>query len=90
MTLRKHIHFRGRVQGVGFRFTAQSIAAGFRVTGFVKNLSNGEVELVAEGEPEELRQFLATLRDEMAVNIHGEQSTDTPGTGEFSRFEIRY
>lgn len=89
MLQRKHIHFRGRVQGVGFRFTTRSIAAGFNVFGFVKNLPNGEVELVVEGEPDEVRQFLAVLRDEMSANIHGENAIDSPGTGEFSRFEVR-
>ena len=48
---RRRVVFSGRVQGVGFRFTCQSLARGFDVAGYVRNLADGRVELVAEGEP---------------------------------------
>ena len=47
-----HILYEGRVQGVGFRYTTKSVANGFEVTGTVRNLTDGRVELVAEGERE--------------------------------------
>ena len=57
--IRRRVHFSGRVQGVGFRYTCQSIARGFDVGGYVRNLPDGRVEPLAEGEPGELDNFLA-------------------------------
>ncbi|HET7624435.1 MAG TPA: acylphosphatase [Verrucomicrobiae bacterium] len=58
-----HIFYSGRVQGVGFRYTVKSVAAGFEVTGTVRNLADGRVELVAEGQREELEAFRSAIRD---------------------------
>jgi acylphosphatase len=59
------VHYEGRVQGVGFRYTVKNIARGFDVTGTVRNLPDGRVELVAAAaDPEELGAFL----EEIAVN----------------------
>ncbi|MDA7980207.1 MAG: acylphosphatase [Pirellulales bacterium] len=90
MSARQHIFFQGRVQGVGFRFTARSLAKDFTVTGFVRNLPNGEVELVAEGAAAELEGFLGALREEMSHNITSERVGQSVATNEFSAFEIRY
>ena len=57
------ILYSGRVQGVGFRYTARSIAAGYNVTGTVKNLADGRVELVAEGERDELEAFRKAIAE---------------------------
>jgi acylphosphatase len=57
------IFYSGRVQGVGFRYTVKSTAAGFEITGTVRNLSDGRVELVAEGAREELDAFRDAIRD---------------------------
>ena len=54
---RLHIHYQGRVQGVGFRWAVREVAEGFDVTGWIRNLSDGRVELVAEGERHELESF---------------------------------
>lgn len=51
------------MQGVGFRHTARSVAAGFDITGTVRNLPDGRVHLVAEGPETELRAFRGALRD---------------------------
>ncbi|QBG46908.1 acylphosphatase [Verrucomicrobia bacterium S94] len=61
---RKQLHafFSGRVQGVGFRYTVCELASSFAVTGFVKNLWDGDVELVAEGAHQELVDFLNRIR----------------------------
>jgi len=59
------VHYEGRVQGVGFRYTVKNIARGFEVTGTVRNLPDGRVELIAaSAEPEELEAFL----EDIAVN----------------------
>jgi acylphosphatase len=56
--------YTGRVQGVGFRYTTKQLAAGFEVTGTVRNLPDGSVELIAEGLREELEAFREALRNE--------------------------
>lgn len=59
----KRIHFEGRVQGVGFRYQVKQIAMGFEVTGWVRNLPDGRVEMEAMGPAEELEAFLAAIED---------------------------
>lgn len=58
-----HVLFAGHVQGVGFRYTTVDMARDFRVTGWVRNLRDGRVELLAEGEERELNAFLDQVRD---------------------------
>ena len=55
--------FAGRVQGVGFRYSTKQLAKGFDVTGWVKNLPDGRVELQLMGDEEELDEFIAELHD---------------------------
>ncbi len=89
-TKRHVVHYSGRVQGVGFRYCARQTAEGFAVSGFVLNLSDGRVRLVAEGQSTELNAFLAELSARMGRNIrHAQQQIEAP-TGEFSTFEIRF
>ena|SRR6516162_1804164 len=59
----KRVSYEGRVQGVGFRFTVKSIAAGYEVVGWVKNLIDGRVELLAQGETPEVEGFLEAILD---------------------------
>jgi len=87
---RRHVFYEGRVQGVGFRYTARHIARRYQVSGYVRNLPDGRVELVAEGQPDELDRFLADIREEMRGFIRHEDVTRLPATGNFSGFEIRY
>lgn len=55
--------FSGTVQGVGFRFTTERLARHFKVVGYVRNLSNGKVEVAAEGEEQVLADFLKAIRE---------------------------
>jgi acylphosphatase len=90
-TERRRVRYSGRVQGVGFRFTSQRLAQGFAVNGYVRNLPDGRVELVAEGEPGVLDAFLAAVRSEMGGKIHSEHSDPEPVTPpRFDDFSIRY
>jgi acylphosphatase len=87
---RCEVYYAGSVQGVGFRYTVRSLAAGFQVTGFVRNLSDGRVHLVAEGEPAEIKQFLEAVQAEMQHYIRDVQQTRQPAGGHFQSFEIRH
>ncbi len=87
---RRQVIYSGRVQGVGFRFTCRHIAQGYAVTGFVKNLDDGTVQLVAEGEPTVLDAYLAAIAERMGANIRRATTTSGPPTGEYSSFEITY
>jgi acylphosphatase len=65
-TVSRRVYYSGRVQGVGFRYTAQQLASGFAVSGYVRNLPNGDVELVAEGDPKQVAAFLDAIARRMA------------------------
>ena len=79
----------GRVQGVGFRYTAQDIARNFKVSGYVRNLPDGNVELVAEGDPSEIERFLEAIAEKMEGFVKKRSDFDSPASGEYSGFSIR-
>ncbi len=90
MRKRAQVVYSGRVQGVGFRYSAREVACGFEATGFVRNLPDGRVELIVEGEQEELEAFLEAIHQSQLGNyIRGEDLNWHPATGEFTGFEIR-
>jgi acylphosphatase len=89
MPKRLHALFEGRVQGVGFRFTTMSVASGFKVTGFVRNLPDGDVELVAEGEEAEVSAFLDGLRRSHVFRyVTRERLNWREATGSFRSFDV--
>lgn len=59
----RRVWYEGRVQGVGFRYSIKSIATGYEVVGWVKNLIDGRVELEVQGEPAEVEGFLSAVLD---------------------------
>lgn len=82
--------YEGRVQGVGFRYTARRIAAGFDVAGYVRNLADGRVELVASGDREEVEGYLEALREsELAGHIDQAAAADIDKPDGLRGFEIR-
>jgi acylphosphatase len=86
---RLHILYTGRVQGVGFRYTIKSVAMGFEVTGEVRNLPDGRVELMAEGERTELEAFRRAIQDsEVGRFIRQEEAAWAAAKNEFRGFEI--
>ena len=87
---RREIYYSGRVQGVGFRYTTQQVASDFDLTGFVKNLSDGRVYLVAEAEPAELRRFLSEIDRRLGRYISDRKIAELAASGEFSNFSIRH
>jgi acylphosphatase len=81
--------YSGRVQGVGFRYTAKSVASGYEVVGTIRNLPNGTVELIAEGSREELEAFRDGIRDSgLGHFIENEQVGWGEATNSFRGFEI--
>jgi acylphosphatase len=87
---RRHVHFSGRVQGVGFRYTVKNIAMRHNVCGYVRNLPDGQVELIVEGPDAEIDQLVASVQDRMHDYIRNVAITTLPATGEFSQFLIRH
>jgi acylphosphatase len=81
--------FSGRVQGVGFRYTAQSIARRHPVTGYVRNLPDGTVELVAQGKLAALSALVADLQGHFRDNIRRCQRSPVAEAETFEGFEIR-
>ena len=88
-TVRRTVLFIGHVQGVGFRYTAQNIARQYEVQGYVRNLPDGRVEMVAEGAAKELDRFIDDVKQKMGQFIRRADVQDSPGTAEFSDFSIR-
>ena len=85
----QRVIYTGRVQGVGFRITARQVAAEFAVAGFVRNLPGGEVELVAEGEANEVARFLDAVAERIASYILNVTIQDESPTGR-QGFQIRH
>lgn len=81
--------YSGHVQGVGFRYTVRTVASGYEVTGTVRNLTDGRVELVAEGTRDELDAFRQGIRDAgLAHFIRDEAVTWGTAQGGMRGFEI--
>ena len=81
------VYYTGRVQGVGFRATAESIARRYPVAGTVRNLHDGRVELRAEGSRVTLEAFLATVRARFERYIAHESIDWQVATGQYTSFE---
>ena len=77
------VHFSGRVQGVGFRYTAAQIARRYRVAGYVQNMPDGRVRAVAEGNPDVVRAFVDAVCQRMSRCIDTHHIDESAATGEF-------
>jgi acylphosphatase len=88
-TVCKRVLYTGRVQGVGFRYTAQGLARGRPVAGYVRNLPDGRVELAAEGPAEVVDGFLAAVASRMGGYVTGAAVEELPPQG-YSAFTIRH
>ena len=88
--VRRTVWYSGRVQGVGFRATAHHVARRHRVTGWVRNLPNGQVQMVVEGEESAVDPFLTDLAGRMASNIGESRIETAAATHEFADFGVRF
>jgi acylphosphatase len=84
----RQVHYSGRVQGVGFRFTAHRIAQRHQVKGYVRNLDDGRVELVAVGPPDEVKALLAEVASTMDSNITHVNVEEVTLGKRYTSFEI--
>ena len=85
-----HVYYSGRVQGIGFRFSAERIAIELGICGWVKNLADGRVEIVAEAEQDKLQQFLERIADDFSRYIRNAEVSWLDPTEEFSDFGVRF
>ena len=84
------VHFLGRVQGVGFRWSTWKLADKYPLAGYVKNLPNGSVEMIVEGEESEAKAFLSALRNQMSTCIDSCEIVESQGPARFEEFTIVY
>lgn len=90
MDKRLHVCYTGEVQGVGFRFTAERLGVSLGLAGWVRNLSDGRVEIACEGKEEALKEFLNKINDVFKRYIKDADVTWAGATGEFEGFEVRF
>jgi acylphosphatase len=90
MLSRINVFYSGGVQGVGFRFTAEDIARDLRITGWVRNLRDGRVELVAEAEESILKDFLSRIEQYFRRYIQNVDIQWQQPTAEFRDFGIKF
>ena len=84
-----HVYYAGTVQGVGFRYTAQDSAKGLGVSGWVKNLGDGRVEITAEAEEKVLKDFLEGIKKYFSQYIQDADIQWLKATDEFKDFLIQ-
>jgi acylphosphatase len=86
----KHIIFAGQVQGVGFRYTAERIARRYELTGFVRNLPDGSVEMLAQGAGQDIEDFLRDIRNTFTGYIRETQIEEVLPNPKYTDFRITF
>jgi acylphosphatase len=86
----KHLIFVGRVQGVGFRFTAYHIANRHKLTGFVRNLPDGTVEMLAQGNSQQVDDCIREIQDSFTGYVRDTRIEDVAADPQYGRFNITF
>ena len=86
----KHIIFIGRVQGVGFRFTALDIARRYKLTGLVRNLMSGTVEMIVQGPSDDIADCLRDIKEFFSGYIRETKIEETPLNPQYKDFKIAF
>ncbi len=86
----KHIIFSGRVQGVGFRFTAHRMAGRHQLTGYVRNLPDGSVEMLAQGPSKDVDDCIRDIQDCLAGYVREVKTVEVPPNPRHSDFKITF
>jgi acylphosphatase len=89
LTAKKFV-FSGRVQGVGFRFTALNIASRYELTGYVRNLTDGDVEMFAQGSAEMIDDCIRDLQDSFTGSISHIDTEEATPNPKFTDFRITF
>ena len=85
-----HLFYTGRVQGIGFRYTVADIANQQKICCWVKNLDDGRVEIMAEGQEDTVGNFLEQVKEHFSRYIEDVDIEWQPATGEFRDFQITF
>ncbi len=88
--VRKHFYFSGRVQGVGFRYQAAYYARRLGLTGWVRNLSDGRVEMEVQGKETLISQLILELKGTSYIRIEDVKCTDLPLQEKEQKFSTRF
>ena len=86
----KHIIFTGRVQGIGFRFTAFNIANRCQLTGVVRNLPDGSVEMLTQGNPDDIADCIRNIKESFSGYIKETKIEEAPLNPEYKDFKITF
>jgi len=88
--IRKHFYFDGYVQGVGFRYRASWLAGQLQLTGWVRNLSDGRVEMEVQGREADVEHLVVWLKNERFIEIRDVESEEIPVVEGEGKFKIKY
>ena len=86
----KHIIFTGRVQGVGFRFTALNIARRYGLTGLVRNLPGGTVEMIAQGASGDIDDCIRDINESFAGYVSEAKVKEIEPDSQYGDFKITF
>jgi acylphosphatase len=86
----KHVVFSGRVQGVGFRFTVFGIANRCNLKGLVRNLSDGTVEMIAQGEDQDIDICISDIKESFGSHIKETRLSDVSINPDYKDFKITF
>ncbi len=86
----KQVIFRGRVQGVGFRYTTRHVAARYDVTGFVRNLPDGTVEMFVQGPAQEVDNCIREVQESFAGYIRETRIEQAAYSPRYTDFQVAF